>query len=293
MKGGMPTKPITLQDYGRRIARAMAHIAADLSRTPSLEELAAIAAFSPCHFHRVYRAIAGETPAETLQRARLSQAAAELLRTALPLAAIGRRAGYGSPAAFTRAFRAAYGMPPGAWRARAGRAFPNIPPHPREEHAMHQVTLREEPALRLAAIRHVGPYHSMTAAFDRLGAWAGGRGLIGPDTRFIAITHDDPESVPAAALRTDAGCTVPAHVEGEGEVRIIEVPAQRVAVLRFQGPYAAMEDAWAWLYRDWLPASGEEPGDHPPMEDYLNDCRSLPPAEWLTDIIVPLKRRAA
>ena len=50
----MPTKPTTLHDYSRRVARAMAHIAANLDRAPALEELAAVAAFSPFHFHRVY-----------------------------------------------------------------------------------------------------------------------------------------------------------------------------------------------------------------------------------------------
>lgn len=286
----MPIRTSTQQDYGRRIARAMAHLAADLSRTPSLEELAAVAAFSPCHFHRIYRALAGETPAETLQRARLSQAAADLLRSALPLAAIGRRAGYGSAAAFTRAFRAAYGMPPGAYRTRAA-SRPAGRMHPREEPSMFEVTLRDEPACRLAAIHHLGPYTAIAGTFDRLMAWAGSQGLIRPETRFIGLYHDDPQAVAAAALRAEAGVTVPDGVTGGGEVRIIEVPAQRVAVLRFQGPYAELEDAYAWFYRDWLPTSGEEPADHPAMEDYLNDCRSLPPAEWLTDIMVPLKPR--
>jgi AraC family transcriptional regulator len=25
------------------------------------------------------------------------------------------------------------------------------------------------------------------------------------------------------------------------------------------------------------------------MEEYLNDCRTLPPAEWLTDVLLPLR----
>ena len=35
---------------------------------------------------------------------------------------------------------------------------------------------------------------------------------------------------------------------------------------------------------------GEEPADAPCLELYLNDCRSLPPAEWLTEILLPLQR---
>lgn len=101
----MPIKTATLNDHAARISRAVRHLSERLERTPSLEELAGVAAFSPCHFHRVYRAMMGETPAETLTRLRLSRAAAVLIRTEQPMTRIAREAGYGSVAAFTRAFR--------------------------------------------------------------------------------------------------------------------------------------------------------------------------------------------
>ena len=287
-------KPATQLSYGRRIARAMSHIADRPDRTPTLDELAATAAFSPCHFHRIYRVVAGETPAETLARARLSRAAAELLRSASPVAQIARRAGYGSAAAFTRAFRAAHGVPPAAYRARGGIGFP-VPiggDPPEEKPNMFHVTLRDLPAMRLAAVRHTGPYHGIAAAFDRLQAWGAARGLVGPDTRFFGLYHDDPGSVPAERLRADAGFTVGPEASGEGEVAVLDVPASRVAVLRFRGPYAELECAYGWLYGEWLPASGEEPADLPGLEEYVNDPRTTPPPELLTDMMLPLKQRA-
>lgn len=287
----MPVKTRTLHDYGRRVARAMAHLAANLDRTPSLEELAEVDAFSPFHFHRVYREIAGETPAETLARGRLSRAAHELLRTQQPIARIARRAGYGSAAAFTRAFRAAHGVPPGTYRARGGIGAIARPAVQTETHAMHAVTLRAEPAMHLALLPHRGAYAGIGAVFDRLMAWAGARGLIGEATRFIGLYHDDPVSVPEADLRSEAGVTVPPGTQGDGDVTVRAIPALRVAVLRFQGPYAELEELYAWLYGTWLPESGEEPADAPAMEDYLNDCRSLPPTEWLTEILLPLTPR--
>jgi AraC family transcriptional regulator len=298
----MTLKAATRLDYDRRIARAMALIAADPARTPSLDELAAAAAFSPYHFHRIYRALAGETPAETLARTRLSEAASLLLRQgAMPVAEIARRCGYGSAAALTRAFRAAYGTPPAAYRrARGiGAPLPAPPTHNQEEEEMamsatdrmSEVTIRELPALRLAAMSHTGPYTAIGAAFQRLQAWAGSRGLIGPESRFLGLYHDDPETVPAGKLRSAATLTVGPEVEADpaSGVAILELPARRVATLRFKGPYAELESAYARLYRDWLPASGEEPADAPALEEYLNDCRSLPPAEWLTEIMLPLK----
>jgi AraC family transcriptional regulator len=282
-------KPSTKLDYGRRVARAMALIAADPTRTRSLDELAEAAAFSPFHFHRIYREITGETPAETLARERLSRAAVLLVRGGQPIAAVARASGYGSAAAFTRAFRAAYGIPPAAYRDAGGIGLPRRPTAEKGETTMHEITIRQEPALRLAALEHRGSYDAMGGTFDRLSAWAASRGLIAPETRFLGLYHDDPTSVPEKELRSDACLTVPAGVEGADGVRIVELPPTRVASLVFKGPYAELEGAYSWLYRDWLPASGEEPADQPCREDYLNDPRSLPPGEWLTAVMLPLK----
>jgi AraC family transcriptional regulator len=217
-----------------------------------------------------------------------------LVRDALPIAVVAARCGYGSAAAFTRAFRAAYGMPPAAYRNAVGIGAPLPPPNPTtEDDAMYEITIRNESALRLAALAHRGAYSLMGHTFDRLGAWAAARGLIGPETRFFGLYHNDPKTVPEAELQSDACLTVPEGVEGAEGVRILELPPTRCAVLVFRGPYAELEPVYTWLYRDWLPMSGEEPADQPPREEYLNDPKALPPAEWLTAIMLPLKEKVA
>ncbi|MBU8543206.1 MULTISPECIES: AraC family transcriptional regulator [Roseomonadaceae] len=288
----MATKLLTQQDYGRRIARAIALIAADPARNPGLEALAAAAAFSPYHFHRIYREITGETPADTLHRERLSHAAGLLVRGGQPVAAVARACGYGSAAAFTRAFRTAYGIPPAAYRDSGGIGL-RLPIRPHEETTLFPIEIRQEAPLRLATLPHRGAYTAIGSTFDRLIAWAAARRLLGAQTRFIALYHDDPSSVAAKDLRSEAGLTVPEGVEGSEGVTIRDLPASRFAVLLFQGPYAELERAYTWLYRDWLPSSGEEPADEPVREEYLNDCRSLPPSEWLTAVMLPLRPRTA
>ena len=315
-------KPATRLDYGRRIARAMALIAADPQRAPSLEapslkELAEAAAFSPFHFHRIYRELTGETPAETLARERLSRAAAllarggqargglargglargglargGLARGGLAVAEVARACGYGSAAAFTRAFRAAYGLPPATYRDSGGIGAPLPTPGPnQQESTMFDIQIREEPALRLATLPHRGAYTAIGTTFDRVMAWAAARGLVDAETRFIALYHDDPESIAEADLRSEAGLTVGPEVVASEGVTLHHLPPTRVAVLVFKGPYAELESAYTRLYREWLPASGEEPADQPPREEYLNDARSLPPSELLTAVMLPLRER--
>lgn len=279
-------KSRTLADHAARIARAMAHLAAHPDRTPSLEELADIAAFSPWHFHRAYRSLRGETPAETLARIRLSRAAAALIKSEAPLARIATEAGYGSIPAFTRAFREALGIPPGAYRARAAIGTPIT-----EEDTMQEIIIVETPAMHLAALPHRGSFDAIGPVFDRLSAWAGARGLIQETTRFIGIYPDDPHSTPEADLRSQAALTVPPGTLLGPGMELVQLPALRCARLRYQGPYAELEAVYDRLYGEWLPQSGEEPGAFPVFEEYLNDCRTLPPSEWLTDILLPLKPR--
>ncbi|GAA4253550.1 helix-turn-helix domain-containing protein [Azospirillum formosense] len=281
------TKPDTLLDYGRRIARVVDHIAAHPDEPLELERLAAVACFSPYHFHRIYRAMTGETVADTLRRLRLHRAAGDLVRGGDGVAQVARRAGYGSVEAFTRAFGQVYGLSPGAYR-RQGRLVPPPDQPPDEERNMHDVTIRDLPPLRVAAMAHQGPYIDIGTTFERLYAWAAGRGLVGPDTRSFALYYDDPESVPADRLRSEAALLVDGPIPEDGPVRALDIPGGRHAILIHKGPYAELERPYRWLYRDWLPASGHTPADRPCVEEYLNDCRKLPPEAWLTEIRLPL-----
>ncbi len=271
----------------RRIERVVAHIGDHLDETLDLARLADVACFSPCHFHRIYRAVMGETVAETVRRRRLHRAAAELVEGLLPIPRIARRAGYSGAAAFTRAFSASYGTPPAAFRQRRPIAVAAMPIQPGAT-AMPDAAIRVTSPVRVAAIAHAGDYQEIGHAFERLQAWAGSSGLIGPGTRFFGIYYDDPQSVPKAALRSEACITVPEGTVPPDGIRMLEIAGGRHAVLRHTGPYAELEDTYRRLYQDWLPASGQEPADRPCFEEYLNDCRALPPAEWETDLFLPL-----
>ena len=71
-------KPTSQSDYTKRIERVITAVAASLEQEqalPSTATLAGIANFSPFHFMRVYRALAGESLGATVQRLRLTRAA--------------------------------------------------------------------------------------------------------------------------------------------------------------------------------------------------------------------------
>jgi AraC-like DNA-binding protein len=71
---------------------------------------------SRTQFYRVFRAIIEETPVAMRRRLLLERAAWQLSRTQLSVTDIGLNANYGSPEAFTRAFRKAFGISPSLYR---------------------------------------------------------------------------------------------------------------------------------------------------------------------------------
>jgi AraC family transcriptional regulator len=287
------SKPETIASYAARVSRVIDHIWRNLDRAPSLDELAGVACLSPYHFHRVYHAVCDETVVETQRRLRLHRSAVDLVATngvaaRMPLARIARRAGYGSLSAFSRAFAAAHGVPPAAFRARRLAPFPH--PGLKENPTMTDldVTISRAPAARLAAFPHRGDYQTIGHSFERLFAWAVGKGLPLSEARMIGIYYDDPEATPLKDLRAHACIEVGPGVKADGEVEIVEMKETRIASLIHKGPYAELPRAYAKLYKSWLPGSGEQPGAEPCFEEYLNNPRALPPSEWLTRVCMPL-----
>ena len=242
------TKPETRIDYGRRIARVTGHIAEHLDADLDVEALASVAHFSPWHFHRIYRETTGETAAETVRRLRLHRAAVELTRDDAPLERVAKRAGYGTLAAFSRAFSADYGVPPGAYRLR-GQIIPPSPQRSREPLVMYATEIAPFAGVRLAAISHRGDYQKIGHTFEQLSAWAGARGLLGPATRPIGIYYDDPLTIPEN-LRAEAGIAVAANAPMEGNVHAIDIPSQLCASVLHKGPYAELERPYRYLFRE-------------------------------------------
>jgi AraC family transcriptional regulator len=274
--------------YAKRLSRVTSHIAENLDSPLELESLAAIAHFSPWHFHRVYRELTGETVGDAVRRMRLHRAAGELLRSAQDLAPIARRAGYGSVAAFSRAFSTSYGLPPGEFRKR-GQQLDQVPPTEKELSSMYDVTIAPFQGFRLAAIEHRGDYQKVGSAFERAFAWAASRGALAMPPRSVGIYYADAESVPESELRAHAGVVVRPDTIVDDGIQIVDVPPLLCASVLHQGPYAELDRPYRFLYRAWLPQAGRDPADHPCFEEYLNDARAVPPSECLTRIYLPLE----
>jgi transcriptional regulator GlxA family with amidase domain len=97
-------------------------MAANLAADLRVETLADRAGMSVRNFARLYRARTGTTPAKAVAAMRVEAARAMLEETAVPVAEVARRSGYGDEEAMRRAFLKGLGVAPGRYRSRFAHA---------------------------------------------------------------------------------------------------------------------------------------------------------------------------
>jgi AraC-like DNA-binding protein len=100
------------------LARVLAAMHEDLARPWDVASLARAAGSSRATLGRRFVAEIGEPPLAYLTRARLQEAARQLVASGDGLAGIAAAVGYSSEFAFNKAFRREFGLPPGQYRKR-------------------------------------------------------------------------------------------------------------------------------------------------------------------------------
>ncbi|HMA96121.1 MAG TPA: AraC family transcriptional regulator [Polyangiaceae bacterium] len=315
-------------EYLRRIHRAQDFIEQHLAEPLPLEAIAQAAMFSPYHFHRVFTSVVGETLYQFVLRLRLEKAACQLVQNPeKSITAIAIDCGFSSSATFARAFKACYDVNASEWRAgestrvmdgamvgrknrkalskdgKAGTGTDSYLDWVGDEHPparsfpvpiqANNVTVEQVPNMTVAYVRHVGPYAGDDTLFarlyGRLMAWAGPRGLLGPNTKTLTIYHDNPDLTDADKLRISCSVTVPPGTKSEGEVGIMELPAGKYAKARYEIDPTQYAGAWQWFMSEWMPSSGYQPDDGLCYELYLNDPKQHPQGKHIFEITMPVR----
>lgn len=281
--------PYTYED---RLMRVLTYIHDNLDGDLSLDRLADEAAMSRFHWHRVYRAMTGETCAQAVRRIRLHRAASALIKTDLSVDRISQTFGYPNSKSFARAFSETFGQTPRSFRASRHLSHPAGWPGPNPENrnfTMYDIDITDQPAQLIVALPHLGAYEAISRSFDQLSGLFTARGLWPHSRGMISVSCDNPDIVPEAQLRSFAGVRIDAPLTVEPPLITMDLAGGKYAVLHHTGPYAGLKAAYDQLYGQWLPQSGHEPADAWPYELYLNTPFDTAPEDLRTDICLPLK----
>jgi AraC family transcriptional regulator len=288
-----------MSDTLDRIARGIDFIEAHLFERPSLAAIAERSGTSPWHFHRVFVAMTGETPASYAWKRELAEICRRLVETSPPLVELALDAGFESQASFTRAFTRHVGVSPARYR-RTGIVSPTYRYAPldvaslaarRQRRDSMEPRIVRRPAFH--AIGRAGHFTPQTTShIPEL--WEGFvRGPIdtvphrrGRHTLGLCVDAD-PATIEQAAFTYVAAVEVERIADVPPGLVALTIPASTYAVFTHNGHISRLPDTVKQVWGHWLPSSRYT---HVPTPDFeLYDERWDPETgDGEIDIYVPI-----
>jgi AraC family transcriptional regulator len=280
-------------EYERRLHKVLAYIDQHLDGPTDLEKLAQIANFSAFHFHRIFAAHVGETLGSYLTRRRVELAAARLAsQPRLKVIDVALDVGFGSPEAFSRAFKRHFGSTPSHWKkhriarrrknSKMGQEKSRVSQErpARKAYAISmeqsnsaslQVTVKTRPSVRIAYLRYQGAFGEPVGHFwhEEAYPWLASNDLLGAPR--YGVSHDDPQVTAKTKCRYDAGAEVDVDFVPSQNAHIATLPGGLYGCAKFKGTSSEIPKTWDRILREWLPASGYQLDARSCFEYYPSD----------------------
>jgi AraC family transcriptional regulator len=206
---------------------------------------------------------------------------------------IALEAGFENPESFSRAFKKRFGQTPTQFRDQpAWQPWNERMQLPeRKRSTPMQVKTVDFDETIVAVLEHRGPPELLFDSVKIFIDWRKTSGLS-PITRSrtFGLVYDNPETTPPDEFRFDICGEIDAPVaENPQGVITKHIPAGRCAVVRHVGSTDRIGESAYYLYRDWLPESGEELRDFPLFFHYVKRMPEVPEHEQVTDVYLPLR----
>jgi len=290
-----------------RILPVLKRIEQDLSRTPTIDELARDAYYSRFHFQRLFRQVCGRPLGDYLRSRRMTRAAELLLGSRWDLQRVADEVGYESVRTLHKAFLAQYGTAPlhyrQARREQWHRSYEAISAdellHLHSGGVSLAAPVTEIPARNYMGASALLPMDSADSSIvlDRFLRM----GLLQPATRTepACFTWSSPAErlerrhhiafmVPLEprVASSDAASTAPSE-----RPELFTLPPLRIATFRHHGPMATYRWSKRFIWQEWGLAPEWEVDEDQPSElrfRYLG--LEVDPTGF--DILLPVKLRA-
>ncbi len=299
--------------YEKKIYFIQDYICTHLDKNLSLEKLARIAAFSPFHFHRIFKEITGENLYDFIQRKRLENACTMLSSNLdMKIIDIALYNGFSTPSSFSKAFKNHLKVSPSEYRrlnsiknSKNGtyNSNPDKDSFFTDEYITDNdladlytwrekmnVKIEELPEYRIAYMRQIGPYGSSNIQLmQKLKKWAITRGLLTESSVILGIAHDDPGITPAEKCRYDTCLVISDDYELENRVCESRLPGGKYGIIRAEHSAEAIKKAWKDIFTSWLPESGYQIDDRPVFERYTGAAIDITIEPVTCEICIPLK----
>ncbi len=306
-----PVRSVTTSKYQKSLLPVLIYIEEHLDEPLRLDELAALAGFSPHHFHRIFQHVTGEAPKEYLRRLRLERAVYRLKVSPDNVLQIALEAGFKTHETFTRAFTRQFDINPSEFRrvlkeyraivdeSMASQEYEGFtdetPLTLRFNMQKEPVSVEMVPPQQVIFTRHSG-YETLLSGKDSfLDLWqelfefADEQGLKYSRERLIGITHDDPYVSPEDKIRFDACLPVSAPVKVSHPIGYRTIQPGLCVARRHFGGMEEIAKTFAHIGVEWLPGENYWLRAAAPFEIY--HCKEVDGQleRIYTDAYVPLE----
>lgn len=269
-----------------RLESVLHYIEQHLGEPLDVPNLARLASISPFHFHRVFSSYVGQPVFSYVRRLRLERAAWLILFQRASVTEAALAAGYGTTAAFTRAYTRHFGLSPLRMirqlltRRQQAAGAERMPVGPE---------IRVLPVMDVIGIQRVGPYNrSPSEAWSELREYLAANPQGSRQFTRIGVPLDWPEITRPEARRYEA-CVV-STLSPRGKIFRKQIAGGTYAVFVHRGPYEQLQSVQESLYWHWFPRSAYRLRAAPALHIYLDPHPNVPdPGKLLTEICIPIE----
>jgi len=299
-----------LEEYKKRIVKTIQYIDNHIDSDLSLEKVSEVSAYSPFHFHRIFKLVTGETLQNYIIRKKIEKSALHLaLHKNMEIKNIYWDLGFSNHSVFCKTFKKHYGLAPTEFRKSAPEKFHKILQTHRKngqidtvfsqyicniENLLNwtnmnlKIEVKEMPEMNLASVMSLG-IANVELSFNVLIDWAVKKNLFPRENvKMIAVYHDSCKITPLDKVRIHASMLLDEKLkQQEGEVFAETLEGGKYIVGSGEVTLDDFEQCWVSLFL-WMNENNYTTRRNFPYEIYHSNFKDHPEGKMIVDFCIPI-----
>lgn len=299
-----------MEEYKKRIVKTIQYIDNHIDGNLSLEKVSEVSAYSPFHFHRIFKLVTGETLQNYIIRKKIEKSALHLaIHKSMEIKEIYWNLGFSNHSAFCKTFKKYYGLAPTEFRRSAPEKFHKIlQTHSKNgqvdtvfsqyicniENLLNwtnmnlKIEVKEMPEMNLASVMSLG-MANVEPSFNILIDWAKKKNLFPRENvKMISVYHDSCKITPLDKVRIHACMLLDEKLkQQEGEVFPEILDGGKYIVGSGEVTLNDFEQCWVSLFL-WMNENHYSTRRTFPYEIYHTNFKEHPEGKMIVDFCIPI-----
>ncbi|BFO65614.1 GyrI-like domain-containing protein [Chryseobacterium sp. KCF3-3] len=299
-----------MEEYKKRIVKTIQYIDNHIDAGLSLEKVSEVSAYSPFHFHRIFKLVTGETLQNYIIRKKIEKSALHLaVHKNMEIKEIYWDLGFSNHSVFCKTFKKYYGLAPTEFRRSAPEKFHKILQIQSKngqvdtvfsqyicniENLLNwtkmnlKIEVKEMPEMNLASVMSLG-MANVEPSFNILIDWAKKKQLFPRENlKMISVYHDSCKITPLDKVRIHACMLLDEKLtQQEGEVFAETLEGGKYIVGSGEVTLTDFEQCWVSLFL-WMNENHYSTRRTFPYEIYHTNFKEHPEGKMIVDFCIPI-----